>query len=97
MLMKKVYTCKGAQLASLDYISILLVPAEDPESTQQIVVTPDTIKNLNLPQDDRFASLVSLDDQFQYFKLLDYLVISEEIPKAIANYIIKEINLSTAR
>ena len=97
MLIKKVYTCKGAQLASLDYISILLVPAEDPESTQQIAVTPDTIKKLALPQDDRFASLVSLDNQFQYFKLLDYLVINEEVPKAIANYIIKEINLSAAR
>ena len=97
MLIKKVYACKGAQLASLDYISIFLVPAEDPETTQQIVLTPDTIKNLGLPHDDRFASLVSLDNQFQYFKLLDYLVINEEVPKGIANYIIKEINLSKAR
>lgn len=97
MLVKKVYTCKGAQLASLDYISILLVPIEDPEDTQQIVLTPDTIKTLNLPQDDRFASLVSLDNQFHYFKLLDYLVINEDVPKAIANYLIKEINLSSAR
>ncbi|MBW1677340.1 MAG: hypothetical protein JRJ79_12215 [Deltaproteobacteria bacterium] len=97
MLIKKVYTCKGAQLANLDYVSILLVPAEDPESTQQIVLTPDTIKNLGLPHNDRFASLVSLDNQFQYFKLLDYLIINEEIPKGIANYIIKEINLSAAR
>lgn len=97
MLVKKVYTCKGAQLASLDYISILLVPIEDPEDTQRIVLTPDTIKTLNLPQDDRFASLVSLDNQFHYFKLLDYLVINEDVPKAIANYLIKEINLSSAR
>jgi hypothetical protein len=97
MLIKKVYTCKGAQLASLDYISILLIPARDLENTQEIVLTPQTIRNLGLPRDDRFASLVSLNNQFQYFKLLDYLVIEEGLPKGIANYVIKEINLSAAR
>jgi hypothetical protein len=97
MLIKKVYTCKGAQLASLDYISILLIPARDLENTQEIVLTPQTIKNLGLPRDDRFPSLVSLNNQFHYFKLLDYLVIDEGLPKGIANYLIKEINLSAAR
>ncbi|UCE34236.1 MAG: hypothetical protein JSV40_13770 [Deltaproteobacteria bacterium] len=97
MLIKKVYTCKGAQLASLDYISILLIPARDLENTQEIVLTPQTIKNLGLICDDRFPSLVSLNNQFHYFKLLDYLVIDEGLPKGIANYVIKEINLSAAR
>ena len=97
MLIKKVYTCKGAQLASLDYISILLIPSRDLENTQEIVLTPQTIKNLSLPCDDRFPSLVSLNNQFHYFKLLDYLAIDEGLPKGIANYIIKEINLSAAR
>jgi hypothetical protein len=97
MLIKRVYTCKGAQLASLDYISILLIPSRDLENTQEIVLTPQTIKNLDLPRDDRFPSLVSLNNQFHYFKLLDYLVIDEGLPKGIANYVIKEINLSAAR
>jgi len=97
MLIKKVYACKGAQRASLDYVSILLIPARDLENTQEIVLTPQTIKNLDLPRDDRFASLVSLNNQFHYFKLLDYLVIEEGLPKGIAIYVIKEVNLSAAR
>lgn len=97
MLIKKIYTCAGNELDKLDYFYALFTPANNPQNIQKIKLSYDIIKDLGLDKDKRYPALVSIADQSDHYKLVDYFVLEEKIPKGISNYLIKEINLSRPR
>ena len=58
-----------------------------------IRLNEDTITDLKLPNDNLDGGLVSINKQFEHYKLLDFFL-REGVPKSIANFFIKEINVA---
>ena len=65
------------------------------ELRDPIIVDRGMIKDLDLG-DDQDWGLVSINDQINHSKLLDFFL-KKEIPKSVANFLIKEINVAEPR
>ena len=100
MMVRTVLRCDAGQATEMTFASFLLAPysAMNGEESEPIVLNlnPDTIERLQLPNDHLDKGLVSINTQRSHGKLIDFFL-SEGIPKAIANFIIGEINVTKPR
>lgn len=103
MLIKKVYHCEGNTTVNMTnanftiYLGNVGVPIDFDNPLTPLNLHRDSIASLTgLQPSDRFASLTSIRGQEDYDKLMSYLIMKEGLPRGVAAFIVKEINLSPA-
>ncbi len=102
MLVRKVYHCEGN---TKDYMlnanfTIFLggidvaVDFEDP--LPPINFNAHVVKQIGLRADPQFPAMISLDGQEDYDRLMAFLLVERGLPRSVAHFIMKEINLSNS-
>ena len=99
-MIRKVLNCQSGQPTEMTFTSYFLVlfPEREGETLtfETINVNAETIKNLKLANNRLDKGLVSINTQTSHYLLLDFLM-SYNVPKSIANFFIKEINVAEPR
>jgi len=99
ILTKKVYGCQGSEAAELKYTSFTLTFYDDNgtiigDSCIHIPIDPAIVKkDIGIESEPLKRALVSVENQGEHFKLVDYFL-KKGIPKSVSNRLISSINLS---
>lgn len=100
LLLRKVFSCDGGQPTEMTFASFMLAefgsdeaPAPIPES---VSLKDVTVKDIGVPNRPLDRGLVSVNTQTEHAKLVDFFL-NKNIPKSIANFFIKEINVAGSR
>ena len=100
IVVRKVFKCQAGQPTEMTFASFFVdvLPMNEEEEPIDFTIrlNEDTITDLKLPNDNLDGGLVSINKQFEHYKLLDFFL-REGVPKSIANFFIKEINVARPR
>ena len=100
VIIRKVLECRAGQPTEMTFASyfFLMSPEQDGQPPYYNVITLNTneINKLNLPNTPLDGGLVSINTQTSHHNLLDFFL-KYNIPKSVANFFIKEINVAEAR
>lgn len=101
ILIKKVFKCEALEKTHLKNASFKIflgdygVPVDFNNPLPLISLSSDSIKNIfNFKKQSNFPSLISIGNQDEYEKAMNYFQLKRGLTKAISAYIIKEINRS---
>ena len=101
ILIKKIYACEGDVRTYMRNVNITIflgdmnaaVDFEDP--LPALNINHQVVENIiGLQPNPEYPALVSLKGQKDYNKIMSYLLLEKGLPRSIAAFIIKEINLS---
>ena len=92
-IVRKVRRCQAGAPTEMMFASFYFV--ENRESPLTIHLNKSIISGLNLPSGELNGGLVSINTQGSHHKFLDFFL-GEGIPKSVANFFIKEINVTEA-
>ena len=102
---RKVFQCDSGQSTEMKFASFLVepFPMNDGQPSTgfndrlpPINLDAERIRELGLPNNRLDGGLVSINKQSQHYKLLDFFL-GKDVPKSIANFFIKEINVASPR
>ena len=94
-IVKKVFKCQAGGPTEMTFASFF-VPMDEGNPITINLDKKIIEEELSLPSGNVNGGLVSINNQSHHYKLLDYLL-EKRIPKGVANFFIKEINVAKAR
>lgn len=101
MLIKKIYDCEGDVKAKLRNVNITIYlgdigsPVDFKDPLPPLNLNQEVIKVVvGLKPNPEYPALTSITGQNDYDKLMSYFLLKKGLPRSIATFIIREINLS---